>query len=82
MSIRLHLKLLLHKNECNHAKRSFYILLSNFLKILKKLILKKCIISIMTLRGKRGKTMKQKLTFKENLFIGSMLLVCSLEQET
>ena len=27
----------------------------------------------MTLRGKRGKTMKQKLTFKENLFIGSML---------
>ena len=51
----------------------FYILLSNFLKILKKLILKKCIISIMTLRGKRGKTMKQKLTFKENLFIGSML---------
>ena len=40
MSIRLHLKLLLHKNECNHAKRSFYILLSNFLKILKKLILK------------------------------------------
>ena len=44
-----------------------------FLKILKKSILKKCIISIMTLRGKRGKTMKQKLTFKENLFIGSML---------
>ena len=40
MSIRLHLKLLLHKNECNHAKRSFYVLLSNFLKILKKSILK------------------------------------------
>ena len=39
MSIRLHLKLLLHKNECNHAKRSFYVL-SNFLKILKKSILK------------------------------------------
>ena len=48
----------------------------------KEIDFKKCIISIMTLRGKRGKTMKQKLTFKENLFIGSMLLVCSLEQET
>ena len=39
MSIRLHLKLLLHKMNVI-MQRSFYILLSNFLKILKKLILK------------------------------------------